>query len=147
MQTLQSCLTLTLMSHKCISVISLEKYHSTPLSVLLLFFAEIITLLVVETKRYYDQFLLNSDDGPSPQREVIEAEMFVFLALTLQMRHTVQGTLEDYWTKMEQLCCPFYGKRWHVLGTITYYAFCISRTIIKNGVDGTDDRLWKLRGI
>jgi hypothetical protein len=46
---------------------------STPLSVLL-FFAEIITLLVVETNRYYAQFLQNSD-GHSPQREVTEAEM------------------------------------------------------------------------
>jgi len=58
---------------------------STPLSVLLLFFTEIITLLVVETNRYYHQFLENSDDGHSPEREVTEAEMFAFLALTLQM--------------------------------------------------------------
>jgi hypothetical protein len=36
--------------------------ESTPLSVLLLFFVEIITLLVVETNRYYHQFLENSDD-------------------------------------------------------------------------------------
>jgi hypothetical protein len=47
---------------------------------------EIITLLVVETNRYYHQFLDNSD-GPSPHCEVTEAEMFVFLALTLQMGH------------------------------------------------------------
>jgi len=59
--------------------------ESTPLSVLLLLFAEIITLLVVETNRYYHQFLENSDDGHSPEREVTEAEMFAFLALTLQM--------------------------------------------------------------
>jgi len=36
--------------------------------------------------------------------------MFAFLALTLQMGHTVQDSLEDYWTKMEQLCSPFYGQ-------------------------------------
>jgi len=70
--------------------------ESTTLSVLLLFFAEIITLLVVETNRYYHQFLENSDDGHSPEREVTEVEMFAFLALTLQMGHTVQGRLEDY---------------------------------------------------
>jgi hypothetical protein len=52
--------------------------ESTPLSVLLLFFAEIITLLVVETNRYYHQFLHNFDDGPSPERDM--TEMFVFLA-------------------------------------------------------------------
>ena len=40
--------------------ISSEAAHitseSTPLTVLLLFFTEIVTLLVVETKRYYHQF-------------------------------------------------------------------------------------------
>jgi len=83
---------------------------STPLSVLLLFFAEIITLLVVETNHYYHQFLENSDDRHSPEHEVTEAEMFAFLALTLQMGHTVQGRLEDYWTKMGQLRTTFYGQ-------------------------------------
>ena len=47
--------------------------ESTPLSVLLLFFAETITLLVMETNRYHHQLLENSDDGPSPEREVTEA--------------------------------------------------------------------------
>ena len=54
--------------------------ESTPLSVLLLFFMEIITLLVVERNCYYQQFLDNFDDGPSPQHEVTEAEMFAVLA-------------------------------------------------------------------
>ena len=84
--------------------------ESTPLSILLLFFVEIITLLVVGTNHYYHQFLDNFEDGTSPQREVTEAEMFAFLALTLQMGHTIQDRLEDYWTKMEQLCTPFYGQ-------------------------------------
>ena len=35
--------------------------------------------------------------------------VFAFLALTLQMGHTVQGRLRDYWTKIEQLCTLFYG--------------------------------------
>jgi len=61
----------------------------TPLTVLMLFFAEIVTLLVVETNRYYHQFLDNYEDGSSPQRHVTEAEMFAFLALTLQMGLTV----------------------------------------------------------
>ena len=82
--------------------------ESNPRSILLLFFAEIITLLVVEMNRYYHHFLDNFDDRPSPQLEVTEAEMFAFL--TLQMGHTVQDRLEDYWTKMEQLCTPFYGQ-------------------------------------
>jgi len=110
--------------------------ESTPLSVLSLFFAEIITLLVVETNRYHDEFLQNSDDRPSSQREVTEAEMFSFLALTLQ----IQGRLEDYWTKMVQLCCPFYGQTlararyFHILGFLHF-------TDNRNGVDRKDDRL------
>jgi len=52
--------------------------QSTPLSVLMLFFAEIITLLVVETNRYYD-FLDSTDEQHHPQHDVTEAEMFVFL--------------------------------------------------------------------
>ena len=39
---------------------------SSPLSVFLLYFAEIITLLVVETNRYYHDYLDRLDDGPSP---------------------------------------------------------------------------------
>ena len=89
---------------------------STPLSVLLLFFAEIITLLVVETNRYYQQFLDSSDEGPPPQHEVTEAEMFAFLAMTLQMGHTFQHRLDDYWTNF-----PLHSmdKRWHVLDIFT----------------------------
>ena len=55
------------------------------LRVFLLYFAEIITLLVVETNRYYNDNIDRLDDGPSPKPDVTEAEMFVFLALTIQM--------------------------------------------------------------
>jgi len=82
---------------------------STPLSILLLYFAEIVTLLVLEMNRYYHQLLDNFENRPPPP-DVTEAEMFSFLALTLQMGHTVQDRLEDYWTKMEQLRTPFYGQ-------------------------------------
>jgi len=115
--------------------------ESTPLSVLLLFFAEIVTLLVVETNRYYHQFLDNFEDGPSPQREVTEAEMFSFLALTLQMGRTVQDRLVDYWTKMEQLRTPFYGQtmaRARYCHILRFLHFTDNNS---NGVDRTDDRL------
>jgi len=121
--------------------------ESTPLSILLLFFVEIITLLVVETNRCYDQFLENSDDGPSPEREVTEAKKFAFLALTLQMGHTVQGKLEDYWMKMEQLHTPFYGQ---TMACARYYHilhFLHFTDNNRNAVDRTDDRLWKIRDL
>jgi len=62
-----------------------------------------------------------------------------FLALTLQMGHTVQGRLEDYWTKMEQLRTPFCGQ------TMTraryYHVLCFLHFMDnnRNGVDRTDD--------
>jgi len=114
--------------------------ESTPLSVLLLFFAEIITLLVVETNWYYQQYLDNSDEGPSPQHEVTEAEMFAFLAMTLQMGHTVQDRLEDYWTKMEQLCIPFYGQTMACARYFHILRFLHFTDNHRNGVDRTDDR-------
>jgi hypothetical protein len=61
-----------------------------PLSVFLLYFAEIITLLVVETNRHYHDHL---DEGPSPLSDVTEAKMLVFLALTIQMGHCIWNKL------------------------------------------------------
>jgi hypothetical protein len=122
------------------------KKESTPLSILLLSFAEIITLLVVETNRYYDQFLQNSDDGPS-LREVTEAEMFAFLALTLQMGHTIRGRLQDYWTKMEQLCCPFYRQ---MMPRARYYhilRFLHFTDNNKNGVHRKDDSFISIQSL
>jgi hypothetical protein len=118
---------------------------SSPLSVLLLFFAEIVTLLVVETNRYYHQFLDNSDDGPSPQRDVTEAEMFAFLAMTLQMGHTVQHRLDDYWTKMEQLSTPFYRQRMSCTRYFHILRFLHFTDNDRNEVHRTDDRLENTR--
>ena len=82
---------------------------SSPLSVFLLYFAEIITLLLVETNRYYDDNIDRLDVGPSPEPDVTEAEMFAFLALTIQMGHGVRDKLTDYWATMDQLYTPVYG--------------------------------------
>jgi hypothetical protein len=51
---------------------------SSPLSVFLLYFAEIISLLVVEINRYYHDYIDRLDEGPSPEPDVTKAEMFVF---------------------------------------------------------------------
>jgi len=46
---------------------------SSPLSVFLLYFEEIITLLVVETNRHYHDYLDRLDQGPSSQPDVTNA--------------------------------------------------------------------------
>jgi len=75
---------------------------SSPLSVFLLYFAEIITLLVVETNRYYHDHLDRLDEGPSPQPDVTEAEMLVFLAVTIQMGHCIRDKLTRLLVKVLQ---------------------------------------------
>ena len=67
----------------------------SPLSIFLLYFAEIITLLVVETNRYYHDHHDRLDEGPLPQHDVTEAEMLVFLAMAIQMGHCLQDKLTD----------------------------------------------------
>jgi hypothetical protein len=47
---------------------------STPLCVVMLFFREIIHLLVEETNRYYHQYLYSLEDGPSHLPDVIDSE-------------------------------------------------------------------------
>ena len=49
----------------------------TPLSVLMLFFAEIIALRVVEMNCYYHDCLDNTDKQHHPQCDMTEVEMFV----------------------------------------------------------------------
>jgi hypothetical protein len=74
-----------------------------------LHFAEIISLLVVETNRYYHDYTDRLHDSPSPEPAVTEAKMFVYLALTIQLGHGIQEKLTYYWATMEKLYTPFYG--------------------------------------
>ena len=112
-------------------------------------FAEIITLLVVETNRYYQDYIDRLDDGPSPEPDVTEAEMFVFLALTIHMGHGVRDKLTDYWATLDQLYTPFYGtmmKRDRYLHILRYLHF----TDTKNEPDRPDEKfdgLWNIRDL
>jgi hypothetical protein len=80
------------------------------LTFILLYFAEIITLLV-ETDCYYHNYItrLDDDNGPSTEPDVTDAEVFVFLALTIQMEHGIRDKLTDFWSTVDQLFTHFYG--------------------------------------
>jgi len=111
---------------------------SSPLSVFLLYFAEIITLLVVETSCHYHDYIDRLDNGPSPDPDITEAEMFVFLALTIQMGHGIRDKLTDYWATVDQLYTPFYSTmmKWdRYLHILCYLHF----TDNKNEPDRTDE--------
>jgi hypothetical protein len=124
-------------------------YSSSPLSVFLLYFAEIITLLVVETNKYYHGHLDRLDEGPSPLPDVTEAEILVCLALTIQMGHCIRGKLTDYWSRADHFHTTFYTnamKRDRFLHILRFLHFIDN----KNEPDVTDvnsDRLWKMRNL
>jgi hypothetical protein len=53
-----------------------------------------LSLLVVETNRYYHNYIDRLDDGPSPEPDVTEAKS-LFLTLTVQMGHGIRDKLTD----------------------------------------------------
>jgi hypothetical protein len=80
------------------------------------------------------------DDGPSPCPDVIEVEVFVFLALTLEMVQT-GGVLDE----IEQLRCSFCGQTVHFRYHIPRFLHLMNNG--RNGVDRMDeshDRLWTI---
>jgi hypothetical protein len=50
-----------------------------------LYFAENITLLLMETNRFYHDYLRIIDERPSPLPYATDAELLVFLAIKIQM--------------------------------------------------------------
>jgi len=119
---------------------------SSPLNVFLLYFAEIISLLVVETNRYYQDYIDGLEDGPCPEPDVTEAEMFVFLALTIQMGHGVRDRL------LVNIGSAIHTFLRHhdELGQIPSHPSLLTYTDNRNEPDRTDenfDRLWKIRDL
>ena len=93
----------------------------------------------------YHDCVDSTDEQHHPQHDVTEAVVLVFLALTLQMGHTIQGRLEDYRTKSEQLCCPFCRQ------TMAHSSFCRILRFLhftdNNRMVDSRDRLWKIRDL
>jgi len=122
---------------------------SSPFSAFLLYFAEIITLLVVKTSRYYHDHLDRLDEGPSPQPDVNEAEMLVFLARTIQMGHCIRDKLTDYWSRAYNFHTTFYGngmKRDRFLHILRFLHFTDNRNE-PDMRDENSNRLWKVRNV
>jgi hypothetical protein len=114
---------------------------SDPLAVFMLFFAEVIGLLVVETNRYYHQYLDTLDQGPSPLPDVSEAEMFLFLGLILQMGHCIRDRLADYWSTLDQMYTPFYSdtmKRDRFLHILRFLHFTDNKNEIDKNAENYD---------
>jgi hypothetical protein len=122
---------------------------SSPLGIFMLFFHEIMQLLVEETNRYYRQYLQTVAKGSSPLPDVTIPEMYLFLPIVLQMGHNQRDRLKDYWSTLEQYFMAFYRntmKRDIFLHFLRFLHFSDN----KNEPDKTDEnyeRLWKIRTI
>ena len=106
-------------------------------------------MLVVETNRYYQDYIGGFDDGYCPEPGVTEAEMLVFLAMTIRMGHCVRNKLTDYWSTLEQLYTPFYGTmmNWdRYLHILRYLHFTDNRNVPDRTHENLE-RLWKKRDL
>jgi hypothetical protein len=74
----------------------------------MLFFHEIMQLLVQETNRYYHQYLETVSEGRCPLPDVTVPEMCLFVSI-VQMGHSQRDRLKDYWSTLEQFFMAFYG--------------------------------------
>jgi hypothetical protein len=99
------------------------------------------------TRATWTELTTDLPSPPPPASDVTVAEMFVFLARTLQMVHRMRDKLTVYWATPNQFHTRFYSsamKRDRYLHILSFLHF----TDNNNEPDLTDentDRLWKTR--
>lgn len=119
------------------------------MTVFFLYFQEVIHLLVLETNRYYSQFIQKKEVGSSPEPDIKYSEMCAFLAIVIQMGHDIRDSLKDYWARLEQFYTPFYGNAM-ACGRFLHILRFLHFTNNENEPNRNDesyDRLWKIRNL
>ena len=96
-----------------------------PLFLLMLFFTEIVHLLVEQINVYYKQHL-DVQARPSCQLpDITLPDMMTLIALALQMGHKLKDTLHDYWSRLRQLH-TLYDSETMIRDRFTdFYTYCI----------------------
>ena len=74
---------------------------SSPLCFLMLYFTSVLHVLLTQTKRYYHQHLDRNDRTPNPLPDIINPEMFLFLAITVWMGHNICERPRDHERRTE----------------------------------------------
>ena len=93
--------------------------ESTPLCILMLFFAEFITLLVVNTNRNYHQFLDNFEDGPSPNVRWQKQKCLRFWLWHYRWDIHFKTDWRITGWKWNSFALHSMDKGWHILGIVT----------------------------
>jgi hypothetical protein len=104
---------------------------------------------VEETNRYYQHYLATLEDGPTPLPDITGSEMFLLLAIIVQMGHDIRDSLEDYLSTIEQLIASFYGitvKRDRFFHIIRIQHFS-NNDNASDKKDPNYERMWKLRNV
>jgi hypothetical protein len=125
--------------------------QSSPFSIFILFFQQVLQIVLQETNRYFHQFMAFQDiPGPSVQPPNITIEeLYKFLAIIIQMGHDQRDTLKDYWARVEQYHTPFFhntmvrDRFFHILRFLHFE----NNENPPNRDDPDYDRLWKIRKI
>jgi hypothetical protein len=104
------------------------------------------TLLVEETNHYQHYYTDTFDYGLTPEADVSEAEMFLFLALTMQMGYGIRDKLTHCWAAMYQLYTPFYGTmiKWYRYNHILRYLHFNGNRNEPDRKDKNSHRMWKI---
>jgi hypothetical protein len=86
------------------------------------------------------------DETPNPLPDMMNPEVFRFLAIMVQMGHDVWYRFRDYWTRTE-FFTPFYPNTMtqdHCLHIVHYVHFTYNDNEIDKNVENYD-RLWKIK--
>jgi hypothetical protein len=121
---------------------------STPITIFLLFFMEVIQLLVAETNKYSNQYLdtFENDGGCLRFPDVTVQEMYTFLDIIIQMGH-VKNILENYWLTAEQFFTPLHTNtmKCDIFPHILRFIHFSDNMNQPDKNDNNYDRVWKMR--
>jgi len=87
--------------------------------------------------------------GLPTQPEVTEAEMLVFLAITISMGHCIWDELTDYWSRADNFHTTFYGNgmQWDRYLHILRFLHFTDNKKVPDMKDENSDQLWKIRNL
>jgi len=85
--------------------------ESSPFSIFILFFRQVVQIILTETNRYFHQYMSSRTTGSTTAQppDITIKETYTFFGLVIQMRHDQHQGLKDYWSREEQYCTPFYS--------------------------------------
>jgi hypothetical protein len=104
---------------------------ATPGDYFMLFFCNVLPIILLETNRYMQQAFTAANKTLPPSQEILMRYMFSFFALLLQMGHDHKPSLKSYWTNDELYHIAFYSNvmsRRRLLTILKYLHFTNNET-------------------